>query len=456
MKHQSMICDFAAPKPYAGIFAEYGTGKTLAALMIVEKIRLRRVLVVSTKLSVQSTWPSEIKQHTDYKWAVLVGERRKKAKILYYAMKMFQDATKYHKAPTTPLICLVNYDGIKNIYRELSAVPWDAIILDESTKIKSPDTLRTRILWDLGKRIPRRYIMTGFPVTEAITNIYSQIKFLSDENLLGSSYYAFLNMYFVRMGTKVLPRKKQITKLFEKIAPFCLHVTNKSLKLPPKIYKKVDVPLTEKQKELLSSFRKTFQLEFGKVKIDTQYIFVLITKSLQICDGYVKGEDGAVAAVPTNKDEFLIEELDAVNASRNKVVIWARFRYSLNKIRRILIRLGLNVLVLNDKTEDPDRIVKHFQHDKKYTILLASQKKAAESITLTSSRYGMYYSNEHSFDLRGNSEARIRRKGSEGHSSIVYTDFVCESPVEQRVYDCLRQKRDLVGELKKYFLSMEG
>lgn len=457
MEHQVTISKFGAARDYAGIFAEYGTGKTLAALMIMEMLKLSRVLVVSTKLSVQSVWPSEIRKHTNFRWAVLIGSRRKKAKILYHAMKTSVGSTnKYGKAVQPPTVCLVNYDGIKNIYREIVKCPWDAIILDESTKIKSPDTARTQILWNVGEKIPRRYIMTGFPVTENLADLYAQIKFLNNDNLLGTSYYSFVNTYFVRMGTAVLPKKKRVTELLEKIKPFCIHVTNKSLKLPPKIYKTIDVELTAQQKTLLKGFQETFRLELGKVKIDTQFIFALITRSLEICDGFVKDNDGNIEVIETNKDEALLETLEEIDAYKNKVVIWAAHRFSIKKLYRYLTRLKYGVVTLTGSTEDPDLSVKRFQHDKRYTILLATQKKAAESVTLTAARYAMYYSNIWSYDLRANSEARIRRKGSEGHQSIIYTDFVTESTVERKVYECLRRKGNLVRDLKKHFLSMGG
>jgi SNF2 family DNA or RNA helicase len=463
MGHQVKITDFAlktvATARGVGIFADYGTGKTLAALNIIDKAKLRRVLVVSTKLSVQSTWPSEIRQHTNFRWVVLVGSRRKKGRLLQYGMRASHvSAGPYHAKSSNTVLFLVNYDGVKNIYREIVSCKWDAIILDESTKIKSPHTMRTKVLWDIGKRIRSRFIMTGFPVTENIADLYSQVKFILDEKqvstILGSSYYAFINTYFVKVGMKTLPRRKMVKELIDKISTFCIRVSNKSLKLPPAIYKPVEIEMTAKQKALLAEFKSTYKLELGKVKIDTQYIFALISKSLQICDGYVQDDKGNVEVIPTNKDEALIETLDEMDAKHNKVVIWAAFRFSINKIRRILTRLGYGVLGLTGATEDPELVIKRFQHDKRYTILLATQKKAAESVTLTASKFAIYYSNHWSYDLRANSEARIRRKGSEKHSSITYVDFVTQNTVETKVYDCLRKKKNLITELKSSFTEI--
>ena len=253
-------------------------------------------------------------------------------------------------------------------------------------------------------------------------------------------------------------KKNKVKELLQKLQTFCIHRTNASLKLPPKIYKKVDIEMTPQQKKLLEDFKATFRLELDKVKIDTQYIFALITKSLEICDGYVKDADGNVAVIPTNKDEALIDILDEIDARdyRHKVVIWCAHRFSIRKVERYLHRLKYGVLSLTGATEDENRVVQAFQHDKRYTILLATQKKAAESVTLTAGRYGLYYSNTWSYDLRANSEARIRRKGSEGHESIVYTDLVTTGTIEEKVYTCLRNKGNLIAELKEQFRKMKG
>lgn len=457
MLHQIEGAKFAAPKPFAGLFFEYGTGKTLIALMIINALKLARTLVVSTKLSVRSVWPSEIRKHTNFRWVTMVGGRRKKARLLHHAMKASMPETgKYHSPIMKPTLFLVNYDGIKNIYREITACPWDCIILDESTKIKSPHTKRTLVMWDLAKKIPRRYIMTGFPVTENLADLYAQIKFLNDSDLLGSSYYAFLNTYFVKMGMRTLPKKKKVAELLQKISSFCIHKTNAMLKLPPKIYKKLDIELTREQKKALDEFKSTFKLELGKVKIDTQYVFALITKSLEICDGYVRDKEGNIAVIPTNKDEALIELLEEIETGRNKVVIWAAHLFSIRKIEKYLKRLNYGVLTLTGATENEDLVIKRFQYDKKYPVLLATQKKAAESVTLTAAKYGIYYSNIWSYDLRANSEARIRRKGSEHHESIVYTDLVTEDSIESKVYDCLIKKKNLIMDLKAHFGRMKG
>ena len=194
--------------------------------------------------------------------------------------------------------------------------------------------------------------MTGFPVTENLAELYSQIKFLDRGKAFGNSYYAFFNRYFVRLGTKMVVKKKAVKQIYRFDSPFCIRVTNESLKLPPVVYKKIALEMTEQQSRIVEKLNETFRLELGKVKIDTKYIFTLIAKSLQICDGfiqhieyeYMKMINGKkvrtnkilseeLEVLDTNKDEALIEILDQIDIRKNKVVIWCAFLFSVKKIK---------------------------------------------------------------------------------------------------------------------------
>lgn len=480
MGHQRLAVDFSQTKEteeYVGIFADYGTGKTLTALQIIEERKFRKILVVSTMLSIETTWCDEIRKHSDFRFCVLKGTAKQKANLLEYALGQVNNPARYGYSQNSrkPMLFLINYEGVKSIYFELQRAGFDAVFADESTKIKTFDAERTKALQAVGEFVPFRSIMTGFPITENLIELYSQIKFLDKGEVFGKSYYAFLNKYFVRVGMKMVIKKRSIQQILDLVKPFCIRITNEMLKLPPKVYKEILLDMTDQQVELLRKLNDTFRLELGKVKIDTKYIFTLIAKSLQICDGFIQhieygvDKDGnktsrviseELEIIETNKDEALIEILDEIDVSKNKVVIWCAFLFSVKKLKKILEKLHIPILTLTGDTIDANKTVQMFQLSKEYNVLICTQKKAAESVTLTSARYAIYYSNIWSNDARLNSEARIRRKGSEKHNSIIYIDLVTKDTsgiksVEEKVYNSLRKKKDLINELKAAFLSMQ-
>ena len=287
MPHQELILDFISGKDingtgtlsigesgammqsirskdnnYFGIFADYGTGKSLTALAYVNKLNIRKTLVVSTKTAVQGTWPQEIKKHTNFKYTLLIGDKKKKLASLYHGLKVSMTSSGfYHSAINNNVIFLINFDGVKNIFNELLQADFDFIIVDESTKVKSPKTMRTKILWALGKNINKKCIMTGFPITENISEIYSQIKFLDNGECFGNSYFSFMEMYFNRVGYKYVAKRKGVDEILQKIKPFCIRVSGDVLKLPPKVYSKIEIELTEQQQKLLTDLNETFKLE---------------------------------------------------------------------------------------------------------------------------------------------------------------------------------------------------
>lgn len=474
-EHQIDMLDFCMDKEYFGLFADYGTGKTWVALALTEARKFKKILVVATALAIDTTWCDEIRKHSDFRFVILKGTAKQKANLLEFALGKVNQPDKYgyHNEPYRPMLFLINYEGVKSIHYELERAYFDVVFVDESTKIKTFNAERTLALQKIGEGIPHRGIMAGFPVTEHLAELYSQIKFLDRGKVFGNSYYAFLNRYFVRHGMKMVVKKKAIKEILSLIAPFCIRVTNKSLKLPPKIFKKIGLDMTDEQRELLVKLNDTFRLEFGKVKIDTKYIFTLISKSLQICDGFIQNVEyekkeingvivrtnkvlsSELEIIDTNKDEALIEILDEIDITRNKVVIWCAFLFSVEKLTKILTKMRIPVLSLIGSTVDSNKTVQWFQKSQDHNILICTQKKAAESVTLTASRFAIYYSNIWSNDARQNSEARIRRKGSEKHSNITYIDLITKNSVEETVYECLRvTKKNLIDELKREFVNM--
>lgn len=462
MPHQLRVIDFmlANKNTYHGIFADYGTGKTLMLLAYLNLAKLQKVLVISSKTAITSSWVDEIRAHTDFEFTMLAGSRRQRLTNLSMGLRRV-----YSQNKKKPFIFMINFDGVHSVFLELCKTRFDMIIVDESTKIKSIRTSRTKAVIKLGSYIRHRAILTGFPVTESLADIYAQIKFLDQGKTFGQKYLSFLDQYFVKIGMGIYPKKKGAEEIIRLIQPFCIRITNKELKLPPKVSKILRIEASAQQAKLLKSLYDLMRVEFGRIKIDTVYIFTLVAKALQICSGFLKESDEYdedknlikkgthVETFKTAKDEALFDVLEEIDLDKNKVIIWCSFRQSVKKLYKVLKGVGYTPLLLTGSTPDVNYVVNKFQHDKKARILIAIQRKAAESITLTASNYAVYYENSWSNDQRMNSEARIRRKGSEIHKSIFYTDLVIKDSIEEKIVKCLHDKSNLVNGLKEEFLK---
>lgn len=447
LSHQiDKIIPFIANKDTFGIFAAYGTGKTLCALKYIDMCNLKKVLIVSTKTCIQNTWPQQIKEHTDMGYVLLEGSRNKRILAMVLGIRKCVNLNE-------TVLFLLNFGGVDSLYNELINLEFDMIIVDESTKIKNPYAIRTKALIQLSESISRRCIMTGFPISEGLQNIYSQIKFLDHGELFGVSYDAFLSTYFVTSGYKRVPKYNAKNKIVEKIRDLVIYVPDSVIKKPDIMNKTIYVDKTKQQALLLQQLTDFYKLEIGDMELTINHIFSFMMKSLQICNGFIQIGD-TVEYIDTMKDEALIDTIEEIDYEHNKIIIWCYFKDSIKRIKQLLqnnLKLveGINFTSITGEVKNITIPYELFNYGK-CNILLCTLSKASESLNLTNARYAIYFTNIWSADVRRNSKARILRLGSSlVHKSIGYIDLTTKDSIENKILLSLNDKIDLVESIKK-------
>ena len=167
--------------PYAAVFHEQGLGKTKIAIDLalswLQSDTVDTVFIV-TKKSLVENWRREISGHCHIMPHVLSGNRRQNSTSL--------------NSPV--LLYVTNYEVISanaQIIRLFLQTCRVGCILDESHKIKNPDTALTRTFLEFASLFERRVIMTGTPAANRPYDVWSQIKFLDGGEALGGTFEAF-------------------------------------------------------------------------------------------------------------------------------------------------------------------------------------------------------------------------------------------------------------------------
>ena len=155
-------------------FCELGTGKTfqtLATIAIKKKLgEINKCLVVCPS-SLKFNWKNEIEKHT-YEDSVVSDGIKKKRIVIYEEFK----------ESSIPFL-IINYALLRmdiDIIRKY--LDFDAIILDESVKIKNDQAQQTRAVKQLS-HIKYKYILSGYPIANNVVDIWSQIDFLKPGKL---------------------------------------------------------------------------------------------------------------------------------------------------------------------------------------------------------------------------------------------------------------------------------
>ena len=208
----------------------------LSQLSIFDQINLKNVKSSATSLIVMPTslihnWEEEIKKFTpDLTCFKFIGQNRPKD------ISVFKEFD----------IILTTYGVVRNDFELLKTFKFFYIILDESQYIKNPDSKIYKAVTQLNSK--HRLVLTGTPIENSLTDLWSQINFLN-KGLLGN--IRFFKREFVQAIEKNTdPEKKERLQQF--IQPFVLRRTKQEVAkdLPDKLETVIFCDMTDEQKSI--------------------------------------------------------------------------------------------------------------------------------------------------------------------------------------------------------------
>ncbi len=458
--HQSAYLARFWDKKEAALFADMGTGKSFMLInnmcMLYDNGHINGALIVAPK-GVYRNWAElEIPKHTPdhvlYRTALWTPNPNKAQEAALGSM--FEPDDMLHilvmnvEAFSTP-------KGVK--FAEKFLLSHNAIMaVDESTTIKSPSAQRTKSIYKLGRFAKYRRILTGSPVTKSPLDLYTQCAFLSHDLLGFSSFFAFQTRYAVLVKKTMGPRSfnqvvgyRRLDELNEKLQPFAFRVTkDECVDLPPKIYVKREVLLTDEQATHYNNMKKMAlaMLETGQMTTTATALTQLL-RLHQICCGHLKTDDGEVHEIKNNRLDAL---MDCIEETSGKVIIWASYTHDILAIERALSKAygGGCAATYYGATEGEERqkIVTRFQDpDSELRFFIGQPKTGGYGLTLTAASTMIYYSNSYDLEVRLQSEDRAHRIGQT--KSVTYIDLITPKSVDEKIVTALRNKIDIATQV---------
>ncbi len=332
------------------------------------------------------------------------------------------------------------------------------LVVDESTQVKSPGAKRTKKVIKLAGMAKYQRILTGFPTPKSSMDLYSQFQVLDWKILGHKSFWTFKYRYALtqplNLGSRTIEQivgYKNTEELWGKIAPYSSRVrADDCLDLPPIQYVKRVVEMPDETRRVYRELcqQATSELDGGG-HVTATLAITLIMRLHQIACGHVTTETGELTPLPCGKYDELLELIEEIGETE-KIVIWTHWRHSIQTIvADLLSRFGMKSTVSywGDVSETHRAENLHrFAHDPECRFFVGSQMAGGRGINdLVVARHAVFFSNPPDLELRLNAEARTRRKGSEGHSSIVYHDLTTADTVEEKIVKSLRARLDLAS-----------
>ena len=468
--HQSAYLHRFWEQKEAALFADMGTGKSFMLInnmcMLYDNGHINAALIIAPK-GVYRNWaelelPKHIPDHVTWSVALWNPQPSKVQKIALD--RIFDIDDKLH-------ILVMNVEAFssekgKKFAERFLLGHTTLMAVDESTTIKSPTAQRTKNIYKLGRLANYRRILTGSPVTKSPLDLYTQCAFLNLDLLGFASYYAFQSRYAVmvrrNMGTRDFSQivgYRRLDELNEKLQPFAFRVTKEEcIDLPPKVYVRREVPLTEEQGKAYEEMKKMALtlLDNGALTTTTTAL-TQILRLHQICCGHLRTDDGEVHTLKNNRIDALME---CIEETSGKAIIWASYTHDILAIYQALSKAygGGSAATYYGATDSEERqkIVTKFQDpDSDLRFFIGQPKTGGYGLTLTAASTMVYYSNSYDLEIRLQSEDRAHRIGQT--KSVTYIDLISPKTIDEKIVEALRGKIDIatqvLGEdLKKWLI----
>ena len=269
-QHQRDVLETSAYKNLYALFLEMGLGKSKILLdnlaILFKQDEVSGAVIVAPK-GVLSNWSeNEIARHLpdDIERNVLVWQSNHTQRWT----KAFKDMVEEDSTGKLNIL-LVNVEafattkGCQHVEEFLNTHNC-MFVIDESTTIKNPKAKRTKNLIKLAPLADYRRILTGFPITKAPLDLYSQCFFLSPTLLGFSSYYSFRARYAMTQRKFLgghsfdhIVGYQRLDELQKLLQGFSVRKRKEEcLDLPPKVYTKRQVELTKEQKQAYEQMRQ--------------------------------------------------------------------------------------------------------------------------------------------------------------------------------------------------------
>lgn len=438
--HQRQAYWFAHELPAAMLALEMGCGKSLVASgLIVNDHDLEFVLIVSP-VNVVGVWPRELRKHFDGAYDVLPLRKGSVAK----KAKEAEEFLKLTRARRRRACIVINFEAVwrPEFKRFLTKHQPDAVVVDESHRIKSAGGKASRFLHTVGKKAKRRLCLTGTPMPHSPLDVYAQYRFL-DESIFGTSNNLFKQRYAVLGGPEnnIVVGYKNTKDLHRRFDEIAIRVRkDDALDLPPRVDEDpIRVELNPKARRAYKQMDEIFWTEIESGEVTATNALVKLLRLQQITSGHVPvdGSD-SVEHVDSSKEDALYDLLSDIPVT-DPVVVFCRFRHDLEAVRRVAGKLKRcygeisgQHKDLTDTSEMPDEI----------TLMGVQIQSGGVGIDLTKASYACFYSL--GFNLGDYLQARDRVHRPGQTRRVTYFHIVAEGTIDERVYAALSKRQNVV------------
>lgn len=427
------------------MFDEQGLGKSKMVIdALVNNIRDNVIdgAIIICKKTLLQNWKEEIEIHSYLKVTLIDGNLQNK-------FRSFLNRTDFY------LVCYESVNSLLPVLLMLEESYRLAVVLDESQKIKNPETKVTRSILELSPFSKKRIIITGTPIANHPEDIWSQYYFLDGGKLLGSDYSVFCEKYGINYRkTSLMNYESELSELRELITSHSLRRTKEILYLPEKEYEDVYIDMDPIQhlmyskinEEVLADLNSDSNTLIDLSTIDNELVKLL--RLTQVSSNPKLIDQGYAGSNP--KLTYIDSLLDKITRGGEKCIIWTSFIKNIDLMQKRYGKYNPAVVHGGINIERRNYDIRRFKIDQNCKVMIANPAAAKEGLTLVSANHAIYLDRSFKMDDYLQSQDRIHRIGQTRKCHIY--KLLCKNTIDVYIDEILHKKelvlKYAVGDVK--------
>jgi superfamily II DNA or RNA helicase len=423
---------------------DMGLGKTLQTLAFLKLWKTNNpqaselpVLIVCPA-TLLGTWRDEAQKFIpDFNVLIMHGARRKD----YYEVMASAD------------LIVTSYALLDRDAAHYVKLPIAAMVLDEASAIRNPDTLAAKAARKVKQSAPDAacVAITGTPVENSVRDLWSIFQFLMPGYL--GSREDFRTRYEVPCAAE-LPDRAALQRLRWRTEPFMLRRVKSQVAkdLPPKIESIVWCDPSPMQRdhyqailrhgvEKMDQVRKSVGKEGARMQMLT--VLLRLRQSccdLRLIDDKISGESISDVSAKLAR---LLELLGEARRGGHRVLVFSQFTSMLSLIRHELDEGDVDYCYLDGGTRDRTAVVDRFQKSDGPSVFLISLKAGGYGLTLTAADTVVLFDPWWNPAVEAQAADRIHRIGQTKPATIY--KFISRGTVEEKILRLQDKKRNVMA-----------
>ena len=442
--HQQLGRELAEIHDRYAFFYDRRTGKTPMSLQIIaddiEKNPDHRWLVICPLILIENAWLPDAAHFFPELKIVNLHDRTKANRL----KKFQQDANLY----------VINIESFVNYRKYIDKLNIHGCFVDESSAMKSSRSKFGKEAVDFSQTLERWYLLSGTPAPNGEWEYYRQLQSV-DYYGVHQSWTQFKNYFFDNISynpqfekLQVKPDKKD--ELLQLIRKYSVYVDKEDvLNTPGRDFITVDITMPKELTKQYNQLKRELYLELveNDVLITAPSAGAKRNKLNQVTSGFIidtKSQETYLLS------DYRFKTLSKLlhNIGDEQVIIWCNYHKEFEVIQDML---GDKCACVYGKIsiEDKNKNIKAFKEGK-VQYLVANPASADKGLTLTNTRFAIYFSMNDSLELFEQSVDRIYGDISKQAHRCTYYILQAKGTIDEVIYRSIRNKENVSMAILKH------